>query len=331
MSVRQFIKSSVPLVCAYYLVDDWRTARRIRRGDLRTDSGRRHAGLSLEASIAYVERVYRDYLTYGETTRLFGTVAEIGPGDNFGVALLALADGAEAVHAIDRFYSKRDPEAQARIYAEICRRRNATHLFSGRPGEATLQGLVYRAGDPAEVYFRDCGEAYDFIVSRAVMEHLYEPLEALDHMARALRPGGRLIHRIDLRDHGMFAGHHPLTFLTIPGVAYERMVAASGRPNRVMLPSYRAWLENSGLPGSLKVTRLIGVASEFDPSPWDELPENARAHALAAVSQIRPRLREPFRSMASNDLAVSGCVLVARMPQAPLARPSANNGETATR
>ena len=285
----------------------------------------------MEASVAYVERVYRDYLTYGETPRLFGTVAEIGPGDNFGVAVLALADGAQAVHAIDRYYSKRDPEAQARIYEEICRRRDAAHLFSGPPGEATLRGLVYRAGDPAETYFRNCGEAYDFIISRAVMEHLYDPLEALDHMAGALRPGGRLIHRIDLRDHEMFAGHHPLTFLTIPSVAYERMVAASGRPNRVMLPGYRAWLERCGLPGSLKVTRLIGVASEFGPSPWDELPEDARVSALAAVARIRPRLREPFRSMASEDLAVSGCVLVARKPQAPLAQSSASNGETAPR
>ena len=312
MSVRQLVKGWVPTVCAYYLVDDWRMARRIRQGRLQTDSGRRHTGLSLDESVAYVERVHRDYLSYGGIERFSGTVAEIGPGDNFGFAVLALADGAEAVHAIDRFYSRRDAQAQARIYSELARRRAVEGLFSGPPGETTLRGLVYRAGEPAERYFRDRPGGYDFIVSRAVMEHLYAPLQALDDMVSALRPGGRLIHRIDLRDHGMFAGHHPLTFLTIPQRVYRRMVTASGRPNRTLLPAYRGWLEASRLPGALKVTRLVGVKEELEPHPWDELPEAPRRAALAVVEAIRPRLTAPFRAMAAEDLAVAGCVLTAQ-------------------
>ncbi len=315
MSVRQLIKAWVPSVCAYYLVDDWRMARRIRQGRLQTDSGRRHSGLSLDQSVAYIERVHRDYLSYGEIARFSGVVAEIGPGDNFGFAVLALADGAEAVHAIDRFYSRRDPEAQAKIYAELCRRRGAHRLFSGAPGEDTLKGLVYRAGEPAETYFRQRAGVYDFILSRAVMEHLYAPLQALDDMVRALRPGGRLIHRIDFRDHEMFAGHHPLTFLTIPQRVYRRMVTASGRPNRAILPAYRGWLEASGLPGALKVTRLVGVEDEFDPCDWRELPDDARRAAVAAAERIRPKLTRPFRDMPAEDLAVAGCVLTARKPE----------------
>lgn len=314
VSVRRLVKAWVPSICAYYLVDDWRMARRIRRGRLQTDSGRRHSGLSLDQSVAYIERVHRDYLSYAGIARFSGTVAEIGPGDNFGFALLALADGAQAVHAIDRFYSRRDPEAQARIYAELCRRREAQRLFSGAPGEATLKGLVYRAGEPAETYFRPHAGAYDFILSRAVMEHLYAPLRALDDMVRALRPGGRLIHRIDFRDHGMFAGHHPLTFLTIPQGVYRRMVTASGRPNRAILPAYRRWFEASGLPGALRITRLAGIENEFAPSNWDELPEAARRDAVAAAERIRPKLTQPFRGMRAEDLAVAGCVLTARKP-----------------
>jgi SAM-dependent methyltransferase len=314
MAFRQFVKRWVPCLCAYYLVDDWRKARRLRRGQLQTDSGRRHEGLSIDASLAYIERIHREYLEAAEIRRFSGTIAEIGPGDNFGFALLALADGAEAVDAIDRFYSRRDREAQARIYAELCRRRGLSGLFSGPPAEDNVKGLAYRAGEPAESYFRKRPGAYDFILSRAVMEHLYAPLETLDDMARALRPGGRLIHRIDLRDHAMFPGHHPLTFLTVPEGVYRRMVAASGRPNRAILPHYRRWLEASGLPGALKITRLVGVEGEFAPSAWEALPQAARAAALATVERIRPKLARPFRGMSAEDLATAGCVLTARKP-----------------
>jgi SAM-dependent methyltransferase len=314
VSLRRLVKGWVPSVCIYYLIDDWRMARRLRRGRLQTDSGRRHEGLSLEASLAYIERVHREYLDYAGISRFSGTVAEIGPGDNFGFALLALADGAEAVHAIDRFYSKREAEAQARIYGALSERRGLGRLFSGAPGEDSLKGLAYRAGEPAETYFKARAAAYDFILSRAVMEHLYAPMQALDDMVRALRPGGRLIHRIDFRDHGMFAGHHPLTFLTIREAVYRRMVAASGRPNRAILPHYRRWLEASGLPGSIGITRLVGVQGEFAPCAWEALPQPARSAAVASVERIRPKLAQPFRGMSAEDLAVAGCVLTARRP-----------------
>lgn len=68
------------------------------------------------------------------------------------------------------------------------------------------------------------------------MEHLFDPVAALDGMLEALRPGGTLVHRIDLRVHGMFRGQHPLTFLTLPDAIYTRMTRNSGRPNRVLFP-----------------------------------------------------------------------------------------------
>ena len=56
-----------------------------------------------------------------------------------------------------------------------------------------------------------------------MLEHLYDPLAALDGMAASLAPGGTLNPPwIDFRDHGMFAGHHPLTYLTIPDVLLPR-------------------------------------------------------------------------------------------------------------
>ena len=312
MSIAGLIKRSVTLTCAWYLLDDWRARRALAAGRLETTSGARHAALDLAASLAYIERVHADYLAYAEADRFTGTVAEIGPGDNFGVALLFLAGGAEAVHTVDRYRPRRDAAAQAAIYEALVRRHGFAHLFDGSPGEATIRGVVCHAGEPAETFFRDHDLAYDAIVSRAVLEHLYDPLGALNDMAGALNPGGRLVHRIDLRDHGMFAGHHPLTFLTPGAALYSRMTRGAGRPNRVLVPGYREWLAGSGLDGEIRVTRLAGVAGEIEPSAWDAIAPASREAALATVRAIRPRLAPPFRAMPDEDLAISGCVLVAR-------------------
>jgi SAM-dependent methyltransferase len=314
MSLRALVKRSVALTCFYYLVDDWRARRRLARGDLATTSGARHATLSLDASLDYIDRIHADYLAYGGIARFSGVVAEIGPGDNFGVALRMLGDGATAVHAIDRYRPRRDAAQQAQIYQALAARHGLTDLFDGGANEAAVRGLVQHAGVPAETFFRDSGIQFDAIVSRAVLEHLYDPLGALDDMAAALTPGGVLIHRIDLRDHGMFAGHHPLTFLTASDGLHRAMTRGAGRPNRVLVSAYRAWLERSGLDGAITVSRLTGMPDQVDPAPWDALPPGHREAAVTTVRAIRPRLAPAFRAMTDEDLAVSGCVLVARRP-----------------
>ncbi len=311
MSLRALIKRSVALTCAYYLFDDWRARRRLAADELATESGTRHKNLDIDASLAYVERVYGDYLTYGGLDRFSGTIAEIGPGDSFAVALRILGGGADHVHAIDRWISRRDAEAQQRIYAMLAERHELGHLFDGAPAEETIRNLTYHAGQPAETFFRESGLRFDAILSRAVMEHLYDPLAALNDMAQSLAPGGVMIHRIDLRDHGMFAGHHPLTFLTLPDGLHRNMTRGAGRPNRFLAPSYRAWLEGSGLSGSIAVSRLAGVDREQNPAPWEALDTGVQAQALNCVRTIRPQLAKRFKAMRDEDLAVVGLVLVA--------------------
>ena len=144
------------------------------------------------------------------------------------------------------------------------------------------------------------------------MEHLYDPLAALDDMAACLAPGGIMIHRIDLRDHGMFAGHHPLTLLTLGDGLHRRMTQGGGRPNRVLINAYRDWLARSGLSGELTISRLAGIAQEIEPAPWATLDKSATSRALACVRAIRPSLAGKFKGLADEDLAVAGLVLVAR-------------------
>lgn len=318
VTLKALVRRSVLLTCAYYLFDDWRAQRRWTAGKHVTTSGTRHARLDLPASLAYIEKIYADYLAYAGCDRFCGTVAEIGPGDNFGVALLLLGNGVEAVHAIDRFRPQRDPVRQAAIYQALADRHGLADRFNGPPAETTLRGLQYHPGRPAETFFRNSTQRFDAILSRAVVEHLYDPAAALTDMFRALQPGGIMVHRIDLRDHGMFTGHHPLTSLTIPEAVYLRMTRGSGRPNRVLLPAYRNWLETSGARGSLRITRLAGVDEEVGPADWDGLDPALKRRALECVAAVRPSLAAGFKNLRDEDLAVSGGLLVARRPETPL-------------
>lgn len=315
MSLRTAARKSVILKCLYFLSTDLFAGWRLAAGQRNTLSGARHADLDVSQSLAYIERLHTDYLAYGGVSAIEGRVCEIGPGDNFGLAVTLLARGADEVHAIDRFHPQRDPEQQRRIYAALEETFVAAKPFDGPPDETSIRGLYYHANQPAESFFRTTGLTFDAVISRAVLEHLYDPLSALDDMYATLAPGGLLIHRIDLRDHGMFAGHHPLTFLTIADTLYRRMVRFTGRPNRVRLDSFRKWHAASGAGGGLSITRLAGIEREFPALAWDELPCPDREAAVAATAAIRPRLASRFMHIDDRDLAVTGCVLVVCKPK----------------
>jgi SAM-dependent methyltransferase len=294
------------------MAHDWLFARRLAAGRIETDSGRRHSTLDLDASLGYVEEVYRDYCGYAGVEGFSGTVGELGPGDNFGVALLALHGGAREVHTIDRYYSRRDPEQQHAIYRALAQRHDLGDRFRDGYDEDSIRGLSYHAGEPAEVFFRQSGIRFDAILSRAVMEHLYDPLGALDDMLEALEPAGVMVHRIDLRDHGMFEGRHPLTFLRVPEPLYRRMTRNSGRPNRVLFADYRRWLEKSGAEGSLRVSHLVGDEQELEPCALERVERRALAAAVDRVRDQRPRFASRFEAENDEELAVSGLVLIVR-------------------
>lgn len=314
MSLSQYIKRTIPLACAYYVIAGWKRRRQLRRGVVSTKSGMRHAALNVDQSVAYIESVWHDYLTWSMRPALSGRLVEIGPGDNFGVALLFLANGASDIVAIDKFAPERDPSRQAAVYQALSQKHDMAHLFDGNLSEENIKNLTYMPGMSAERYFGSAPPPFDVVISRAVLEHLDDPLTALDTMWAGLRPGGLLLHRIDLRDHGMFAGAHPLSFLSVNAWLYQAMTKEIGLPNRILLPSYRDFVRARGWPARIGITRLVGVDGDFPALEWGQLPEAARQRALLAVEAIRPRLAEPFRQMTDQDLAVAGFVLVAEKP-----------------
>ena len=202
---------------------------RQRLGRIRSESGSTHCGLPIEDSVGYVEEVFDDYVTYGGLVRPAGTAAEVGPGDNAGVALLLRMAGCETVELVDRFRERRSPAHQAQIYQALAIRHGLDQPDgTGRWDDERLPGIIWHLGSSAEDYLRQASKMsrrprYDLIVSRAALEHLSDPLGTIANMAVCLRPGGRMLHKIDFRDHGMFTpAHSELTFLRFPAPLYRR-------------------------------------------------------------------------------------------------------------
>jgi SAM-dependent methyltransferase len=315
------IVNSSPFVKATALAtDDFIYGLRFATGKIDTDSGSTHTTLSEEESVSYVEEVFTDYKKYGSLDKFSGIAAELGPGDNAGVALLMRRDGCEQVDLIDRYFSRRNPDQQSRIY-ELLAQKYELHDFRQKDfwDEQALAGINWKIGQPAEVYFQNCAtqqdKIYDLIVSRAVLEHLYNPLDALRHMVACLKSGGRMFHDIDFRDHGMFTPkYHELTFLQIPNSIYPLMVRNSGRPNRILVHRYREVLEEMKSQGlinySFLVTCLVNCGLITPHQKFEDIDEDKRRQAVDFVEEHRKKFSQEFCHVNSTDLAISGIFLI---------------------
>ncbi len=318
--INKFVKRWPIVKSSALLADDLLSGVRMATGQISSNSGATHAKFSEEESVDYIEEVFTDYKKYGLLEQFSGKAAEIGPGDNAGVALLMRLDGCTQVDLIDRYFTNRNVEQQTKIYQAL-ERRHALLGFKSHDScqEQEFPGISWKIGHPAELYFQNCaenqGQIYDYIVSRAVLEHLFNPLVALQHMVACLKPGGRMLHKIDLRDHGMFTPeHHELTFLEIPSSFYRLMTYNSGRPNRILVNHYQKTLtamKDAGLIDyTLLVSSLVNVGNIDPHQLFTEIDKCQQERALTFVEKHRQNFTKEFSQVSSQDLAISGIFLV---------------------
>jgi SAM-dependent methyltransferase len=223
----------------------------------------RNAGYFRRCHAEYCERLGRDPADADAFAGL--RVLEYGPGDVLGVALLAVAHGAEQVVCVDRFPLERLSAENVAIYRA---------LLDGLTGAARARAaLAFRVPgdpasglDPARIEYRvtadgTSGETvgFDLILSRAVLEHVHDLPALFADMRRALRPAGLAIHQVDLKSHGLDRTI-PFDFLAWPGWLYALMYSHKGFPNRWRVGRYRAWAEAAGLRlCALEPTGLLGA------------------------------------------------------------------------
>jgi hypothetical protein len=306
-----FVKKKYLLLIFAYIVSDILNRIKYRFNLISTESGTRHKEQSLEKSCKYIYEVFNDYKNISGLSAFYGKVAEVGTGDSDGVGLMFLLDGCKEVDLIDRFFSVRDKEYQNYILKSLIKKSQ-----TGSCSSVSLQDLkknlnrFYGPSAAAETFFSK-HSGYNFIVSRAVFEHLYNPILALSLMIESSAQGGVLIHKVDLRDHGLFSiNFHELKFLQPSKFIYKQMTKGSGRPNRVLLNQYVSFLEKSNLKFKIFITRLVGVGEIVPPMPWEKINKIEKGIAIDAVRSFRQYMSSEFSNVLDEDLAVSGFFMV---------------------
>jgi SAM-dependent methyltransferase len=307
----------------------------LRRFGLRTDQIGQSTSLSrteseLSTELAKIQDIYRQYLRYAEwKPEMAGgkRVLELGPGFNIGVPLLFAADGAAYAAGLDKFVPLQEGPYYARLYGKLREPMSPGQRANFDSAIQLSPQITLNASRMTYVYGKDVTEcvqqlgpgSYDLIVSNAVLEEMYDPAPVFEAQDRLLRPGGLMIHRIDLGDYGMFSkyGFHPLEFLTVPDWAYRRMVEASGQPNRRLVDYYRDTVTKAGYQSKIYVSRILGLPSLPEPKTRILPGVDYSDETVRLVNQIRPDLLPRYRAMPDAELMVQGIILVGRKPARP--------------
>lgn len=329
--VKAAVKRLPWAVVMWGLIRDARAGRKVSEGDLvlMTTGAPKKRAWTLAESLEYIDAEFQGYLRYTGLTQsdLCGQrVLELGPGDNFGIALRFLAAGASEVVCLDRFIAWRDADRERALYSALlaslqdAERKALEHIVLS-DGTLDMNGrlrTVHGVGiEESQAVLEP--DSFNLIVSGAVLEHLNASDAAFSAMDRVLAPSGRMVHTVDLSDHGMFGPPGgTLTFLTVSERVYRRMTRNSGGPNRRLVDYYRAKMAELGYDFDLLITRVLAEGG------WSWLPmakttleagTDYGPVALAEVRRVRERLRPPFQSMSDEELVVVGIVLLARKPR----------------
>ena len=326
-ALKKIAAQSKTLIIVHRIYDNWRRRRAFKAGNTVSTYGSTHESWSLEKSVNYINLVYREYLEYaglGPEALRGSRILEVGPGDNFGVALKFLAAGAAKVVCLDKFYSERNIDQQTRIYHELRKQLSADEAcvfdeaikVNGdiELNEERLQYIYGHGIEEADQILPP--HSFDFIVSRAVIHNVYDVERGFEAMDRLLAPGGYSLHKIDLSDENMFSsrGMHPLTFLTIPERIYYLMASDSGKPNRKLVGDYREQMQKRGYQSKILITTVLGTGPLVPHKEKIEQGVDYSDKTLSLIKQIRSRLAAPFRDRSDAELAATGIFLVGKKP-----------------
>lgn len=287
-------------------------------------SGATHSRFDLDGSVDYISSVFKDYLRYAGVDEAFlagKRILEIGPGDNLGVGLMFIASGADSYVAVDRFLPESDQKKNRLIYRALHRQMNPLQqdrisdtLACDGEHAAVLKGsrLTARYGCAIESLDKEfSAEDFDVIISRAVLEHVYDLPLAWQKMVSVLKPNGQMWHKVDLRNHGFYQQFHPLAFLTISDLVWNHVSRPDPTLNRTRLCDYEALTELSFSNTRFFLTHVL-ENNELIPHRENlELGRDYSEQDLRAVDAVRPRLCGRFAHCTDRDLLASGIFLIA--------------------
>jgi SAM-dependent methyltransferase len=144
------------------------------------------------------------------------------------------------------------------------------------------------------------GDSIDLIVSKSVLEHVpgHAVRGLLSEMNRVLRPGGLVVHSVDLRDHMQISGDLETFDDWLDALRYsDRLFQAmfsrrSTFINRLRTPEWRQAIASAGFRTHTWEARKLPLPDDFDRSdlcdPWDGYDLDTLAEARLVFAAEKP-------------------------------------------
>lgn len=185
---------------------------------------------AIDADVRYALEVGQAYLDLLATKGIDPdgkVILELGPGINFGSALLLACHGALPIVA-DRFLANWDPAYHPRFYAALRKALAGRGTAADpRPLDRLLQHNGYSDDEIRRVWrsaedLQDVDDSsVDIVFSNAVLEHLFDLPAACRELGRISKPLAWGLHQVDFRDHRDFA--RPLEYLLLAEEKFRRV------------------------------------------------------------------------------------------------------------
>ncbi|MGE9296387.1 MAG: class I SAM-dependent methyltransferase [Puniceicoccales bacterium] len=287
-------------------------------------SGTRHARYTVAKSAQYF-RWYVDHFQSMLGEEAFcGDVCELGPGDSLGGGVLYRARGATSVTFFERFQSQPNYTRERKVAAALLKMEREGSApqsksvkesnFSSQSIDELLASFRLIEGVAAEDHLRTDPFRYDLILSNSVIQHVSDPLPLLQLCYERLKPGGRMLHVIDLRNMGMLAKRGELAWLEPSPEDHRRMVHNTGRPNRMRYDEYVNWARESGGEYWVKIRHLAGNGEALGDVPFDDVPDEVWEQSKSLVEEAQHRFTPALKSTSASDHAVAAFLLCVTKP-----------------
>ena len=250
-----------------------------------------------DEAVIYAVQIANGFLRKLETydIRLSGLrYLELGPGSDFAPQLVLASHGVQVTLA-DQYLSVWDTDYHPQFYQAFLKqwpgRKQAIETALDKNG---YNGILNLVPEPVEKMSSVIDASFDFVLSNAVLEHVFDISQAVTELARVTRVGGIHAHQIDFRDHRNF--DRPLDYLLLNRNDYQRIR-----------------IETKCVHGTTQ--RMPEMIEQFSKHFWLwEVEPNIFAN-LDYVNEIITQLPHdsPYLSWPSQLLrAVSGCLWFVR-------------------
>jgi len=245
--------------------------------------------------------------TYGNAIRLSGAtlekadVLELGPGPILANGIRFIAEGAASYTALDRFDVIRRDHEVIQAYRELIshfppeQQRKCSGLVTDNPGRRLFDNRIESVVAKIEEASDEIGgRKWDFVVSFDVLEHIDDLAATMRTIRSLLKPGGMMIHRVDVTIHNAPTDVHRLSHLVFSERAWRMISSRRAVCNRIRPSEF------------LAVAKAVGFETlHFEPTTLLDQED---------VAAIRPRLSKKFADCSFEDLAVLDFVWIARAP-----------------